>query len=76
MSVLADVKAFCGIAWDNYDFDVELRAFINAALSTLTDLGVGPKFLSASFLKKSNRSSTSRCVSCLTRLKMHFWSQL
>lgn len=43
MSVLADVKAFCGIAWDNYDFDVELRAFINAALSTLTELGVDVK---------------------------------
>ena len=43
MSVLADVKAFCGIAWDNYDFDVELRAFINSALSTLTELGVDVK---------------------------------
>ena len=43
MSVLSDVKAFCGISWDNYDFDVELRSFINAALSTLTELGVDVK---------------------------------
>lgn len=43
MSVLGDTKAFCGIAWNNYDFDIELRTFINAALSTLTELGVDVK---------------------------------
>lgn len=43
MSVLADVKAFNGIAWNNYDFDIELRTYINAALSTLTELGVDTK---------------------------------
>ena len=43
MSVLADVKAFNGIAWDNYDFDIELRIYINAALNTLTELGVDVK---------------------------------
>lgn len=43
MNVLADVKAFNGIAWNNYDFDIELRTYINAALSTLTELGVDVK---------------------------------
>lgn len=43
MSVLSDVKAFNGIAWNNYDFDIELRTYINAALSTLTELGVDVK---------------------------------
>ena len=43
MSVLSDVKAFNGIAWNNYDFDIELRTYVNAALSTLTELGVDVK---------------------------------
>jgi len=39
MSVLADVKAMLGIEWNNYDFDNELKIFINSALSTLEMLG-------------------------------------
>lgn len=39
MSVLADVKNMLGIEWDNYDFDNELKIFINSAFSTLEMLG-------------------------------------
>ena len=39
MSVLADVKAMLGIEWNNYDFDEELKIYINSALSTLEMLG-------------------------------------
>ena len=39
MSILADVKAMLGIEWNNYDFDNELKIFINSALSTLEMLG-------------------------------------
>lgn len=39
MSVLADVKNMLGLEWNNYDFDVELKLFINSAFSTLEMLG-------------------------------------
>lgn len=39
MSVLADVKAALGLEWNNYDFDTELKMFINSAFSTLEMLG-------------------------------------
>ena len=39
MSVLADVKNMLDIEWNNYDFDVELKLFINSAFSTPEMLG-------------------------------------
>lgn len=41
-SILKSTKKILGIHPDNGDFDTDVITFTNGALSTLTDLGVGP----------------------------------
>lgn len=40
--ILADVKKYLGIDPEITDFDTEVLALINTAVSTLTQLGIGP----------------------------------
>lgn len=42
-SILTSVKAVCNLTDDNTDFDQEIIIHINAAFSTLHQLGVGPQ---------------------------------
>ena len=42
-SILTSIKQMLGIEEDDTDFDLEIIAHINAAFSTLWQIGIGPK---------------------------------
>lgn len=42
-SILGTIKKMLGIPNENDQFDIDIIVFINMALNTLTQLGVGPK---------------------------------
>lgn len=42
-SILNDVKKMCNIAQDDTSFDIDIIVHTNTALSTLTQLGLGPE---------------------------------
>lgn len=42
-SILDDVKKMCNIASDDTSFDIDVIIHTNSALSTLTQLGIGPE---------------------------------
>lgn len=41
-SILNTIKKLCGISADDESFDLDMIVFINSALSSLTQIGVGP----------------------------------
>ncbi len=41
-SILTSTKKILGIAEDYIVFDLDIMTYINAAFSTLTQLGIGP----------------------------------
>lgn len=42
-SIFDTIKESLGVDVENAEYDTELKMFVNSALSTLTQLGVGPK---------------------------------